>query len=171
MIRKSFVLACAAAFALAACNQQPAAGPGPATGAAPDGEPAGPEAAATLIPTGPAGPADAADFDPRAFAGRFSGTLPCASCPGIDTTLQLRGDGSYTLTEQYQEREDGAFTGDGTWTAEADGTRIRLDPGSKSEEDRVYAIEAGDRLVQLDAGGEPLADADHALTRTGTAAR
>lgn len=75
------------------------------------------------------------DFDVRAFAGAF----------GTDgLRVDLAADGTYTLAA-------GAVTGTGTWSVEADGARIRLDPDSKAEADRVYAL-VSDELVSDDDG-------------------
>jgi uncharacterized lipoprotein NlpE involved in copper resistance len=93
-------------------------------------------------------------IDSKAFAGKFSGSLPCADCPGIDETLELAADGSFTLTDVYRERPQGTFTLQGTWSADADGKQIRLDPGSKAERDRLFAIEDNDTLSPLGADGE-----------------
>lgn len=95
------------------------------------------------------------EFSVKAFAGTFTGTLPCASCPGIDTTLVLAADGTYTLAEVYQEGKEADFNGTGTWTAEEGGTRIRLDPNSKTDEDRVFAITSNEQIDQLDKDGKP----------------
>ena len=92
-------------------------------------------------------------IDNKAFAGKFSGTLPCADCPGIDETLELGTDGNFTLTDVYRERPQGTFTMQGTWSTDADGKRIRLDPGSKTEADRLFAIDDNDTLVPLAADG------------------
>ena len=145
MNRKWMAFAAAMTVALAACKPQaePAA-PAPA-------EPAAPAAA----PVADATPAPVA-FDAKAFAGTFSGTLPCADCPGIDTKIALATDGTYTVEETYQDRKDGHFKGDGTWTAEADGKRIRLDPNSKSDEDRMFEVISNDEIRQLDIEGKPI---------------
>jgi uncharacterized lipoprotein NlpE involved in copper resistance len=109
-------------------------------------------------------------LDTRAFAGNFSGTLPCADCPGIDTTLELHGDGTFMLMETYQERKVEPAMIDGTWTAEENGSRIRLDPNSKSEQDRLYAVDSHDRITQLGNDGKPLAATglDFSLKRDAT---
>lgn len=157
------LFACIAVLSLAACQQQEP----PAEPAEPVAEAAPPTEPAPLIPT--ANP-DGGDFDHKGFAGNFEGTLPCADCPGIDTTLQLAPDGTYVLGEVYQEGEDGAFKSEGTWAAEADGKQIRLDPASKSEEDRLYAIASQDELVPLGSDGEPAASGnEYRLTRSGRA--
>lgn len=106
-------------------------------------------------------------LDVRAFAGSFRGTLPCADCPGIDSTIELKADGTYALHEVYQERKDASRDGDGTWTAEDNGRRIRLDPNSKSEGDRLYAVVSNDELQMLDARGNPPSSGlDYSLHRS-----
>lgn len=98
-------------------------------------------------------------FDARAFAGAFSG--PVAA--GAQGTLSLSADGNFVLIERRPQAE--AVTIDGTWTAEQDGRRIRLDPASKAENDRLYAIVSDDQLRMLDADGKPLAGGDASLRR------
>ena len=41
-----------------------------------------------------------------AFIGTYKGVLPCASCAGIETTLELNADGSYRLTTLFLEVPD-----------------------------------------------------------------
>lgn len=108
-------------------------------------------------------------LDTKAFAGNFSSTGPCANCPGIDTVLELHTDGSFVLTETYQGGKDGPVKVDGTWTGEQNGSRIRLDPNSKSEQDRLYAIASHDQIAQLRSDGQPAASGlDYSLKRDAT---
>lgn len=44
----------------------------------------------------------------------YSGTLPCADCAGIKTTLTLNGNHTYTLQSLYIDR-GAPFTEKGTW--------------------------------------------------------
>ena len=145
MNRKWIVLPAAMTVPLAACKPQaePAA-PAPA-------EPAAPAAA----PVADAPPAPAT-FDAKAFAGTFSGTLPCAHCPGLATKFARAADGTYTVEETYQDRKVEPLKGDGTWTAEADGKRIRLDPNSKADQDRMFEVITNDEIRQLDIEGKPI---------------
>ena len=101
-------------------------------------------------------PRDPAGFDRKAFAGTFAGTVPCADCPGIDTRLDIAADGTFTLSETYQER-DTAFETRGTWTLDADGTRLLLDPDTKDGTDRHFGIVSKDEIRMLDAEGKPAA--------------
>jgi uncharacterized lipoprotein NlpE involved in copper resistance len=160
-----------AALLLAACQPAPDAGPDPARAPAGDGPTstaaAGIDADLVTDETSPA--AGSPDFDVRAFAGRFAGTLPCADCPGIDSSLELRADGRYSQHDSYRERDAG-FDASGTWTVEENGTRLRLDPDDKNGEDRLYGIVSNDELQMLDADGQPPdSGLDHSLRRTGAA--
>ena len=147
--------AAALAFALlaCACSRQPqapettapasAGQPAPATAPVAAME----NAAGTTMAQPGVQPADAGT-DARAFAGTYSGTLPWADCPGIDETLVLSADGGFVLTDTYRERPGSANVLQGSWTLEAGGTRIRLDPGSKDAVDKSYEID-GDGLRPL----------------------
>jgi copper homeostasis protein (lipoprotein) len=154
MNRKLLLLAVVAALAVAACKPQAPAEPvAPAAPA----EPAAPAAAAPVaVESAPATTAADVPFDIKGFAGTFTGALPCADCPGIDTRLMLNADGSYTLHEVYQGKPGNGFDGDGTWTAEENGKRIRLDPNSKSQQDRLYAVTSADQIDALDSAGMPI---------------
>lgn len=151
-------------LALTACQRE-ASAPEPAAAAPSAAEPVVEAAVETTLAQAGVQPGPGA-IDVKAFAGKFSGALPCADCPGIDETLELGADGSFTLTDVYRERPQGTFALQGTWSTEADGKRIRLDPGSKTEADRLYAIVDNDTLAPLDADGQAIAGApDLRLTR------
>jgi uncharacterized lipoprotein NlpE involved in copper resistance len=154
MNRKHLTAACLASLVvLAGCKRETAASPdlAPAAESQPVATPA--EVAPAAAPAPIAGPA----LDTKAFSGNFSGTLPCADCPGIDTTLELHTDGTFMLMETYQERKAEPGMLEGTWTAEENGTRIRLDPNSKSEQDRLYAVNSHDQITSLGSDGTPAA--------------
>lgn len=160
MTKPMLALACLTALTLAACKPEaaePAAAPNAAETA---------PAAADVTSTGAQPSPVDADFDTKGFAGTFSGTLPCANCPGIDTTLVLNPDGSYDITEAYQDQDGPPAVMDGTWTAEAGGQQIRLDPNSKAEQDRLFAIASQQQLTQLDLQGQPVEGGlDYSLDR------
>lgn len=166
MNRKLLLIAIASTLAVAACKPQAPAEPAaPAADVAPAAAPAEPAPVATESAPANA-PADV-PFDMKGFAGTFRGTLPCADCPGIDTTLALKPDGTYTVHDVYQGKPD-SFDGDGTWTAEENGQRLRLDPNSKSEQDRLFAVKSKDEIETLDMEGKPVTTAaPHSLKREG----
>ena len=157
------LLSVAAALAmstLAACQAEapvPAPAPAATEAVAVDAQPDATEVETTLARPG-VQPASSAD-DARALAGTWTGLLPCADCPGIDETLVLDAEGGFVLTDTYRERPDATNVVRGSWSIEADGQRIRLDPGSKTDGDRFFAIgteaQAG-ALVPLDPEGKPI---------------
>ncbi|WP_457020043.1 copper resistance protein NlpE N-terminal domain-containing protein [Luteimonas sp. A482] len=143
--------------ALAACAPEPDAAPAPATSKVEEpalpADPllAGTDASAVIRhdATDPAG------FDRKAFAGTFAGILPCADCPGIETSVEIRADGTYSQAEVQQGAEAARATG--TWTVNADGSQLLLDPETKQADDRRFAIVSRDEIRLLDADGAPLA--------------
>ena len=166
-----------ALFALAGCKRE--AAPAPAPQAAPAA--ALPPAASDSMPVAAPAPAPAeamparADdgldtgLDVRAFAGTFSGTLPCADCPGIDSSLRLDADSSFVMSETRRGRKAAPSRLEGTWSAEEGGRRIRLDPTSKSDQDRLYQVASRDTLTQLGSDGTPVANGmDYSLEREPT---
>lgn len=132
--------------------------------------PAAEPAAAPVAVAPPAPVAAPAEFDMRAFAGTFAGTLPCAACKGVDTNVELKPDGTFRLVETYQGQTDGGpFEITGTWTAENAGKQILLDPDSKSEPDHRYDIVSPDEIRLLDPEGKPVANTqDRSLRRQAT---
>ena len=146
------------ALVLAACK--PAADPVPADAAPAEapavpvesGSVAGTDATAVVDHERP----DPAGFDRKAFAGSFAGTVPCADCPGIETHLAIDADGTFELDETYQDRNSSSQT-TGTWTIDADGKRLLLDPDAKDAADRHFEIVSKDEIRMLDVDGNPIA--------------
>ena len=103
----------------------------------------------------PAG--DAKDFDIKAFAGTYAGMLPCADCAGINTTIAFTPEGSYTLSETYQDADKSSFLSKGSWSVRGDGKAIQLDPEEKDEYDRAFTIASPTELRALDQQGKPIA--------------
>lgn len=140
MTRTLTVLACFAAALLAGCSREQPAGPvaePPAAATVPAADPGGSTDAVAVEPTAMPGPETPA-FDQRAFAGTFAAGA---------NRLELKPDGTYAMTS-------GEAVTDGTWTTEESDTRIRLDPNSKSEPDRVFAMASRDELTALGPDGQ-----------------
>lgn len=53
---------------------------------------------------------------PVAWQGYYVGTLPCADCPGIETTLWIRSDSTYVLQRKYIDRDSLPFGVVGHWS-------------------------------------------------------
>ncbi len=75
--------------------------------------------------------------------GTYTGKLPCASCPGIETTLTLNSDKTYTLDENYLEEKDGKTTEKGTFTWSKDGSFITLNNGEKEGLQKIFKVGEG----------------------------
>ena len=85
---------------------------------------------------------------PKKHVGEFSGKLPCADCPGIETKLTLNEDGSFLLDETYLQKKDGQFNATGSYEVSADGAFFTLiEEGNDKprvflvEEDAAYLVE------------------------------
>lgn len=84
----------------------------------------------------------------KKHVGEFSGKLPCADCPGIETKLTLNEDGSFLLDETYLEKKDGQFNAKGSYEVSEDGAFVTLkEEGNDKprvflvEEDAAYLVE------------------------------
>jgi len=150
MTPRLFVFAGLAALAVTACNRTDPAPP--PTVEAPV------EAAAEAMPAAPA-PMIAADapkpegtFSATALAGRYEG----------EGMLLLNADGTFNHTINDA-------TDEGTWGAEpADSTRVRLDPNSKSQQDRVLQIVSNDELTPVAGDNAMTPVAGQPFKRIGT---
>lgn len=84
------------------------------------------------------------------WEGRYIGTLPCASCPGIVTSLTITEAGFYTLTETYLGEKGQTFHSKGTFVWNKTGNRIIL----KGKDKRSYQIGEG-FMRQTGTDGKP----------------
>lgn len=64
--------------------------------------------------------------DSLSWNGTYQGLVPCASCPGILTTVRLGKDKTFEKTEFYLESEDGYFKRKGNFMFSPDGGKITL---------------------------------------------
>jgi copper homeostasis protein (lipoprotein) len=100
----------------------------------------------------------------------FEGILPCASCPGIQTELQLKDDATFVLLSTYLEAEEGSdrtFADIGRWALTVDGTVLILRTGSSDT--RRFRVAAADTLHMLSQDGQPIdSDLSYVLTRIDT---
>jgi heat shock protein HslJ/uncharacterized lipoprotein NlpE involved in copper resistance len=65
------------------------------------------------------------------WAGTYIGTLPCADCAGIRTTITLNPDQTYALATLYEGRQDATFEQKGVFSWSPAGSMIILD-GAKT---------------------------------------
>ncbi|HUE43835.1 MAG TPA: copper resistance protein NlpE [Candidatus Sulfotelmatobacter sp.] len=109
----------------------------------------------------------------------YHGVLPCADCPGIDTTVRLfaatdgqKTHGLYTIKHTYQERKS-SYTENGTWTLEKgtpDDTSASvfvLKPKTSSGVTNFLRV-GDDEIRQLDNDRKPFSgSANFSLKRVG----
>jgi copper homeostasis protein (lipoprotein) len=84
------------------------------------------------------------------WEGTYNGILPCADCPGIETSLTLNMDGTYHLRTRYQDQENGEFHYRGAISWNEAGNTIRLE--GYADGPGLYFV-AENRLFHLDMDG------------------
>lgn len=141
-MRKSVLFSLAALATLSACKKSETSPASEAT---------------TTVSMAPAGGSEVANPDPAHdsqnsldWPGTYTGKLPCASCPGIDTKLVLNDDGSYELNETYLESGEKPIHTKGKFTWGGDKSTIKLDAAADGAS---YKVGEG-QLWRLDTGGK-----------------
>ena len=86
------------------------------------------------------------------YLGEYSGILPAADCPGIETKLSINDNSSYTLDMDYIDR-DSHVTEKGTYTIDGDIIALKNQEGITT----YYKIE-DDNLIMLDNDKKPIAE-------------
>lgn len=87
------------------------------------------------------------------YEGAYTGTVPCASCEGIETTINLNKDKTFTLNEVYKGgKEGGTFDAKGTYEVNGNIATLKFDG---ADADRKMAFHVGEnQLFMLDANGK-----------------
>jgi heat shock protein HslJ len=88
------------------------------------------------------------------IAGTYHGVLPCATCAGIDTEIQLAEDGLYQIYQAYID-EDKEFATRGTYEYNQKYNVIQLLGENEDPEYHQYAFK-NDRIVKLNERGKPI---------------
>lgn len=88
------------------------------------------------------------------WPGIYRGTLPCADCEGIETTITLAGDGTYLRQLRYLGRESLPRVDEGNLVWDDDGGKITLVPedGQDAQSEQRYQV-GENRLFHLDRQG------------------
>lgn len=96
----------------------------------------------------------------------FTGTLPCADCPGIDWQVDLLADGSFQLRQTWRDRgPDNTRDDIGRWAVGSDGRSLILQGGREAPV--ILEIRDGDTLRLMDQDGRPIAsDLPYDLARS-----
>ena len=102
---------------------------------------------------------DSATKSPMQLVAQYRGVLPCADCPGIDTTLSLLANSPshtrYVLKSSYLERNN-TFTETGTWTIvhgtpdNPDATVYQLKPKNGGQPTNFLRV-SDNEILQLDS--------------------
>ena len=71
------------------------------------------------------------------WVGTYYGILPCASCPGIETTLELKSDQTFELKTIYQDTNTKPIVEKGNFDWHKIGNQVTL----KNDEDLQFKIE------------------------------
>ncbi|PUB31096.1 putative lipoprotein NlpE involved in copper resistance [Elizabethkingia sp. YR214] len=85
------------------------------------------------------------------WAGTYEGTLPCADCPGIKTTITLKDDNTYTMTEEYVDKKTKAED-KGKFEWDKSGGKISL---VSKDGKRQYMV-GENQLIHLDMDGKEI---------------
>ena len=87
------------------------------------------------------------------WAGTYSGIIPCADCPGIETQITLNTDNTYQISRIYQDRDEDIFQNSGTFQWNADKSIITLGNINAAQFPTMYKLGKGS-LIQLDLNGK-----------------
>lgn len=87
------------------------------------------------------------------WAGKYEGTIPCADCPGMKVTLNLKANDSFTFHQVYIDRAS-TLTDSGVIMWHENGGVIHL----KTSIINVHYKVGKMKLIGLDTEGNPLPD-------------
>ncbi|SIO37622.1 copper resistance protein NlpE [Salinivibrio sp. ES.052] len=85
--------------------------------------------------------------------GTYQGVVPCADCEGIDTTLTLNQDKTYSLTKAYLGKEGEALKEEGTFTWDETGSVVILE-GLTDSPNHFFVAE--NQVIMQDMNGETI---------------
>ena len=83
------------------------------------------------------------------WAGVYTGTMPCADCEGIETTIELKDDHTYVAHYKYLGKGDNEFTEEGTFTWSSTGSVVTLESGDNTS---LYKVEENRIILLMDDG-------------------
>lgn len=92
---------------------------------------------------------DVTDDYSRRFFGTYKGTLPCADCDGVKTTLKINDDTTYELRSEYLGKKDGVMEESGVYRTVGDVIEL-ITPSSG---DKTYYKHVGSAVILCDSDG------------------
>lgn len=99
---------------------------------------------------------------------RYTGTLPCADCNGLDYSLLLSADHAYVLREHYDtDRPIGDTIETGRWRVHQGVNQLELTPADTDARfSSLWRIDSNQQLTALNENGQPVdASGNYGLTR------
>jgi uncharacterized lipoprotein YbaY/heat shock protein HslJ/uncharacterized lipoprotein NlpE involved in copper resistance len=114
--------------------------------------PPAPRSSTAAAPAAP--PASAPPIALTNLPATFTGTLPCADCPGIRYQLNLFPDDSFFLRTTYGDRPGGVKDILGSWTLSSDRRVVVLKGSNDAPE--LFSIRDAQTLRKLDADGREI---------------
>ena len=89
------------------------------------------------------------------WAGVYSGVLPCASCPGIQTVVQLNSDLTYRFEAAYIDGEGSPMVKEGSFVWNEQGNEVALSGFQAGEGSNRFQV-GENQLIQLDVDGNKI---------------
>jgi heat shock protein HslJ len=90
--------------------------------------------------------------DTPKWTGVYAGVLPCASCPGIQTTITLNNDSTYCMETVYMEEDNEPIVKEGSFTMNNEGNIVTLSGFAEGEGSNKYMV-GENNLIQLTLEG------------------
>jgi uncharacterized lipoprotein NlpE involved in copper resistance len=90
--------------------------------------------------------------------GSYSGTIPAADGPGIETKIVLNDDHTYQISWKYLEKGDEMYVQEGTFVWDATGSFITLENMDADKYPTMYKV-GENHLLQLDLNGDKITGA------------
>ncbi len=84
------------------------------------------------------------------WPGTYSGVVPCASCPGIETRITLHADGRYDRSTLYLGEGSAAIKDSGSFVWNDAGSKVTIGKGNDMQQYQV----GENQLFHLDVSGE-----------------
>lgn len=84
------------------------------------------------------------------WAGVYEGTMPCASCEGIETVVELKDDNTFTATYTYMGEDEYTVSNEGIFTWDESGQVVTL----VAEEDTKQFKVGENHITLLGEDGE-----------------
>ncbi|PIF44626.1 putative lipoprotein NlpE involved in copper resistance [Chryseobacterium sp. 52] len=148
MNSKMFILGIASAAFLVSCN--PKEKTTETTDAATDSATVQAQPSDSITKATPTAAGDTSE-NALDWPGTYEAVVPCADCPGIKTSLTLNNDKTFSISEEYLERNS-KNQDKGTFAWDAAGSVITLKGKSAS-----YTYKVGENiLIQLDMEGKEI---------------